>query len=89
MKFFLIKDYKFCDSVLCYYLDIVVNCFEDDFKKLELKGKFFLLFIKVDCLDVKLLKNLNFICVGIDSGIGFNFILGWFLMKCNKLLFFS
>lgn len=90
LEFFFLDDGCLFDGdFLWYNLDIVVYCFEDDFKKLEFRGKYFLLFIKVDFLDVKFLKILNFICVDKDSGVGFNLILGWFLMKCNKLFLFS
>lgn len=96
MLWYFYLDLEFCYidedcvfDILCYNLDIFVYCFEDDFKNLEFRGKYFLLFIKVDFLDVKFLKILNFICVDIDSGLGFNLILGWFFMKCNKLLLLS
>lgn len=66
-------------------LDILVHCLEDDFNNLEFRGKHFPPFIKADSSDVKFSKTLNFICVDKDSGAGPNLILGWFLMKCNKL----
>lgn len=79
----------FVDEFLWYYLDMIVYGFEENFIKLEFRGKVFFIIIKVDFLNVKFLKNLNFICVDKDSEVGFNLILGWFKMKCNKLLFLS
>lgn len=77
-----------CDF-LCYMLDIVVVCFEERFKELELIGKFFLLFCKVGFLYLKFLKSCSFICVDKDSELGLSLILGWFYMRCNKLFFLS
>lgn len=66
-------------------LDVVVHCLEDNFMKLEPKGQVCPITIKADSSNIKFSKNLNFICVDKDSGVGPNLILGWFLMKCNKL----
>lgn len=68
-----------------HYLDMVVHGLEENLKKLESRGKVFPTTIKVDFSNVNFSKNLNFICVEKDSGVGPNLILGWFKMKCNKL----
>lgn len=68
-------------------LDVVVHCLEDNFMNLNLKprGQVCPITIKADSSNIKFSKNLNFICVDKDSGVGPNLILGWFLMKCNTL----
>lgn len=66
-------------------LDMVVHCLEDNFMNLKPRGQVCPITIKADSSNIKFSKNLNFICVDKDSGVGPNLILGWFLMKCNTL----
>lgn len=82
---FLDKSCISADDSPRHNLDKVVHCLEDAFKNLEFRGEYFPPLIEADSLDVKFSKTLNFICVDKDSGAGPNLILGWFLMKCNKL----
>lgn len=74
-----------CDESPRSYLEMVVYCLENEFRRLVLNGKAFPPFMKADSSHFTFTKKINFVCMDKDSGMSLNLIFGLFQMKCDRL----